>query len=83
MVNLEFNLDWCANWQQDDRWYCTLFFRDNEAVLNGFHKFLENTFGKDYGGWRLDKQRHGVEIWFRRQEDMLTFKMLTQTSNVI
>lgn len=49
----------------------------------GFNDFLTSTFGNKYGAWRYDNKRHGVEIWFKNKEDMLTFKMLIQVKHTM
>ena len=73
------DLEWCANWEQDQRFYCTLFIRSNRYQKpTGFHKLLEELFGNKYGGFRYDQHRNGYECWFRNKEDMLTFKMLAK-----
>ena len=73
------DLEWCANWTQDNRYYCTVFVKSNRFKKpKGFHKLLEDLFGRRYGGFRYDSLRNGYECWFRNQEDMLTFKLLAK-----
>lgn len=75
-------LEWCANWTQDDRFYCTVFIKSNRySKPKGFGKFLEGLFGDKYGGFRYDNHRNGYECWFRNQEDMLTFKLVACNGN--
>jgi len=69
------NIEWCANWQQDDRFYCTVSHRGIKKT-KGFHQILENLFGNRYGGFRYNHHRNGYEIWFRNKDDMLTFKLM-------
>jgi len=73
------DLEWCANWQMDNRYYCSLFAKDPNSKPTGFHKLLENMFGSKYGGFRYDRNKNGYQVWFRNQEDMLTLKMLSGT----
>ena len=77
------DLEWCANWEQEDRFYCTLFIRNagKYSKPKGFHNLLEELFGSKYGGFRYDQYRHGYECWFRNREDMLTFKLLAGNGN--
>ena len=72
------DLEWCANWTQDNRFYCTVFINSPSVYNkpNGFHNLLESLFGPKYGGFRYDQYRNGYECGFRNQEDMLTFKLL-------
>lgn len=74
------DLEWCANWKQEDRFYCTLFIRsDRYSKPHGFHSLLEELFGDKYGGFRYDNHRNGYECWFKNKEDMLTLKLLANT----
>ena len=76
------DLEWCANWTQDNRFYCTVFINGHKYQKpNGFHNLLEGLFGPKYGGFRYDQYRNGYECWFRKQEDMLTFKLLAGNGN--
>lgn len=76
------DLEWCANWTQDDRYYCTVFVKSTRySKPRGFHNFLENLFGKTYGGFRYDNHRNGYECWFRTHEDMITFKLVACNGN--
>lgn len=76
------DLEWCANWTQDNRYYCTVFIKSSRYKKpNGFHRFLEELFGSKYGGFRYDQYRNGYECWFRSQEDMLTFKLVACNGN--
>ena len=70
------NIEWCANWTQDDRYYCTVFQKGQARRARGFHEILENLFGNRYGGFRYNQHRNGYEIWFRNKDDMLTFKLM-------
>jgi hypothetical protein len=71
------DLEWCANWQQDDRFYCTVSHKGTKKSKGrGFHEILENLFGNRYGGFRYNHHRNGYEIWFRNKDDMLTFKLM-------
>ena len=70
-------LEWCANWQMEDRHYCSLFVRDANKKVKGFNDLLENMFGPRYGGFRYDKRHNGYEVWFRNKDDMLTLKLLS------
>ncbi len=70
------NIEWCANWQQDNRYYCTVSHKGQAKRQRGFHEILENLFGNRYGGFRYNHRRNGYEIWFRNKDDMLTFKMM-------
>ena len=70
------DLEWCANWKMDDRYYCSIFNR-NSTSSKGFDKLLENMFGTKYGGFRYDQRLCGYEVWFRKKEDMLTLKLLS------
>ena len=79
MGQLKLNFEWCASWEQNDCFYCTLFIKEDYMDTAGFQNFLESTFGKRFGGWKYVEHRHGVEIWFKKKEDMLTFKLLAQT----
>lgn len=72
-IKHKWNLEWAANWQQDDRYYCRL---RADTKPRGLHKFLEENFTDKYGGWRWDSYSNGVEVWFKTKEDMLTFKLL-------
>ena len=73
-------LEWCANWVTEQRYYCTVLVSDHSRYSKprGVHLLLEELFGVDYGGFRYNESSNGVEVWFRKKEDMLTFKMLTQ-----
>ena len=71
-------LEWCANWQMEDRYYCSLFARDHNRKPKGFHSLLESMFGSKYGGFRYDANKNGYEVWFRNKDDMLTLKLLSQ-----
>ena len=68
-------LEWCANWQMENRYYCSLFAKDVQKV-KGFSN-PENMFGPKYGGFRYDKRHNGYEVWFRNKDDMLTLKLLS------
>lgn len=71
------DLEWCANWTQDNRYYCTVFIKGSRYKKpRGFHDFLEGLLGSTYGGFRYDQYRNGYECWFKSQEDMLTFKLV-------
>ena len=70
-------LEWCANWQMEDRYYCSLFAKDAEKKYKGFDSLLESMFGPRYGGFRYDKRNNGYEVWFRKKDDMLTLKLLS------
>ena len=73
------DLEWCANWTQDNRYYCTMFIRSKRySKPKGFHKLLEDLFGSTYGGFRYDNHRNGYECWFKSKEDMLTLKLLAR-----
>jgi hypothetical protein len=82
MGELSIDLEWGASWQQDDKYYCTLFIMRDYMNTKGLDDYLKATFGNDFGGWRYDRQRHGVEVWFKNKEDMLTFKLITATKSV-
>lgn len=82
MSKLSLDLQWGASWQQDNRYYCVLFIKKDYMNTRGFDEFLKTTFGENFGGWRYDKQRHGIEIWFRNKEDMLTFKLLNYNNSM-
>ena len=71
------DLEWCANWKMEDRYYCSIFNRSSKGS-KGFHSLLENMFGTKYGGFR--KSQHGYEVWFRKKEDMLTLKLMANTN---
>jgi len=75
------DLEWCANWKMDNRYYCSVLSIDPNRKPTGFHRFLENMFGNKYGGFRYDHNRNGFEVWFRNREDMLTFKLLSANKN--
>lgn len=79
---MSLDLEWCASWEQDGRFYCTLFIVRDYANTKWLQEFLVSTFGKNYGSWRYDHQRHGIEIWFRSRDDMLAFKLITQSKSV-
>lgn len=70
------DLEWCANWQMEDKYHCSLV--GNQNTFKGFNKLMENMFGSKYGGFRYDRRRYGYEVWFRNKDDMLTLKLLTQ-----
>ena len=37
------DLEWCANWTQDNKFYCTLFIKGNKySKPRGFNKLLED-----------------------------------------
>lgn len=73
------DLEWCANWTQDNRYYCTMSIRSNAySKPKGFSDLLEELFGNDYGAFRYDNNRYGYECWFRKKEDMLTLKLLAK-----
>ena len=80
-VNKMQDLEWCANWQMEDKYYCTLFIRENYSKPKGFARLLEDLFGHKYGGFRYDQYRHGYECWFRNKDDMLTLKLLSANKN--
>lgn len=82
MGNLSISLQWGASWKQDDRFHCTLTIKRDYFDNQAFAEFLLDTFGSQYGSWKYDKHIHGVEVWFKKKEDMLTFKMLVQTRHV-
>ena len=71
------DLEWCANWQMENRYYCSLFAKDADKKVKGFSNLLENMFGPKYGGFRYDKRHNGYEVWFRNKDDMLTLKLLS------
>ena len=79
MGNLSISLQWGASWTQNSHYHCTLSIKRDYFDNNSFAEFLIDTFGNDYGSWKYDKHIHGVEVWFKKKEDMLTFKMLAQT----
>ena len=79
MGELSLDLEWCASWCQDSRHYCTLFIKQSYLDKEKFNDILVSQFGPDYGDWKIEKHLHGIEIWFKRKQDMLTFKLLTQT----
>ena len=74
---MDFDLTWSASWQQDGKYYCTLIINTPEFDQGGFENILGSTLDNNYGAWRYDKEKHGVEIWFWKKQDMLTFRMLT------
>ena len=73
-------LEWCANWKTEHGYYCTVILRDNSRYSKprGVHFLLDELFGTNYGGFRYNDSTNGVEIWFKKKQDMLTFKMLTK-----
>jgi len=76
------DLEWCANWTQEDRFYCTLFIKSQRfSKPKGFAQLLEDLFGDKFGGFRYDQYRHGYECWFRNKEDMLTLKLMANNEN--
>ena len=76
ICNME-KLEWCANWQMENRYYCSPFAKDaSDKKVKGFSNPLENMFGSKYGGFRYDKRHNGYEVWFRNKDDMLTLKLL-------
>lgn len=48
------DLEWCANWEQENRFYCTLFIKGQRySKPKGFARLLEDLFGDKFGGFRL------------------------------
>ena len=78
-VNMQ-DLEWCANWKMDKRFYCSLYARDPNRKPKGLQTFLENMFGSKYGGFRYDRRRDGYEVWFKNKDDMLTFKLMANNN---
>ena len=78
MGKLNLELEWGASWKQDNRFYCTLSIKKDYFNNQAFSEFLLDQFGDDYGSWKYDKHIHGIEVWFKHKQDMLTFKLLTQ-----
>ena len=74
---MDFDLTWSASWQQDGKYYCTLIINTPKFDQGGFENILGSTLDNNYGAWRYDKEKHGVEIWFWKKQNMLTFRMLT------
>tara|TARA_B100000902_G_scaffold397084_1_gene459838 strand:+ start:1079 stop:1336 length:258 start_codon:yes stop_codon:yes gene_type:complete len=79
MGELSLNLEWCASWCHDNRHYCTLFIKESYFNKEKFNDMLNTQFGNDYGSWKIENHMRGIEIWFYKKQDMLTFKLLTQT----
>ena len=76
------DLEWCANWTQDNKFYCTLFIKGNKySKPRGFNKLLQELFGETFGGFRYDQYRNGYECWFKNKEDMLTLKLLAKNGS--
>jgi thioredoxin-related protein len=79
MGELKIKLEWGASWKQDNCYHCTLFIEKDYFNHPRFGEYLLEQFGVDFGGWKYDKHIHGVEVWFKNKQDMLTFKILSQT----
>ena len=73
-------VEWCASWTTEHGYYCTVLVRDRSRYSKprGVHRLLEELFGIGYGGFRYNDSTNGVEIWFKKKQDMLTFKLLTK-----
>ena len=82
MGELSIDIRWGASWKQGNRYYCTLSIQKDYFDNQNFADFLISTFGESYGSWKYDKHIHGVEVWFRKKQDMITFKLLVQTNNI-
>ena len=74
-VNMN-NIEFLANWQQENRYYCTVANRGQVRRQKGFDRALKDLFGPRYGGFRYNGRRNGYEIWFRKKDDLLTFKLM-------
>jgi len=81
MGELSLDLRWGASWKQNNRYHCTLSIKRDYFDNERFSTFLFDTFGDAWGSWKFDKHIHGIEIWFKRKQDMLTFKLLVQTNS--
>lgn len=82
MGELSIELEWGASWKQDNKYHCTLLINRDYFDNQSFAMFLRETFGDYYGSWKYDKHIHGVEIWFKKKQDMLTFKFLVHNKNI-
>ena len=84
MTSIDYSeLEWWYNWKVDERYYCTVLVIDASQYSKpkGFNKLLVDMFGEKYGGCRYESSMNGYECWFRRQEDIIAFKLLIPTRN--